>query len=430
MLKPIVQIYPVVRATVDERRAMRPIGRHPERFQEALEESLEVVKAADEMGYWGVSSIEHHFHSEGYEVGPSPSVMNAYWAAITKQIRIGQLGFVMSTNNAIRVAEEIAMIDHLSKGRAFAGFARGYQARWTNILGQHLGTRATLSPSGLDDEKREQFAGGDQAQWAELQQDDEVNRAIFEEQVLLAMRALREESIETDGRLWKVPFPYEQGVRWTMQATRDLGAPGEMDENGMIRRVSVVPAPTKELDPVFISSNASVETISFAADNGFAVAYFSPTNRARDFGEKYCRMANDAGRPYALGQNQALVRWQQYGNTDAQLRAAVEAYDVDIYRDLYCGTTPMKFDSSNPVDAVLDSGVWVSGTTPGNIRDAWVSIWKQVPAEYVVLISHCAQEPAQKSIDNLGMFMEHVKPALDELTDYENAEAPAPQGVA
>ena len=45
---------------------------------------LDIVRAADAMGVWGVSTIEHHFHSEGYEVGPNPGVLNAYWAAIVK----------------------------------------------------------------------------------------------------------------------------------------------------------------------------------------------------------------------------------------------------------------------------------------------------------------------------------------------------------
>ena len=36
-------------------------------------------------------------------------------------------------------------LDHITKGRCFVGFARGYQSRWTNVLGQKLGSVATLS---------------------------------------------------------------------------------------------------------------------------------------------------------------------------------------------------------------------------------------------------------------------------------------------
>ena len=107
MLKVIVQLYPVIPAAdEEERRQLRPIGRNPVRYQETLAGWHDIVRAADDLGVWGVATIEHHFHSEGYEVGPNPGVLNAYWAAITKKVRVGQLGYVMSTQNPIRVAEE------------------------------------------------------------------------------------------------------------------------------------------------------------------------------------------------------------------------------------------------------------------------------------------------------------------------------------
>ncbi|MCL6451658.1 MAG: LLM class flavin-dependent oxidoreductase [Acetobacteraceae bacterium] len=77
--------------------------------------------------------------------------MNAWWAGLTKRLRMGALGYVMSTQDPVRVAEECAILDHILEGRFFAGFARGYQARWTNILGQHYNSKATLSDGSADD---------------------------------------------------------------------------------------------------------------------------------------------------------------------------------------------------------------------------------------------------------------------------------------
>ena len=67
--------------------------------------------------------------------------------------------------------------------------------------------------------------------------------------------------------------------------------------------------------------------------------------------------AAGAGRSYALGQNQALVRWGQIAETEDEARRMVAEYDVDIFRDLYAGTTPMRFDPADPVDTprVLDA---------------------------------------------------------------------------
>ena len=166
------------------------------------------------MGFWGVSTIEHHFHSEGYEVGPSPGTLNAYWAAVTKNVRVGQLGYTMSAQNPIRVAEETAILDHLTSGRCFVGFSRGYQARWTNILGQHLGTRATLSPAGRTEEDR---AAMDQAQLAAQDKDDRVNRDIFEEQIDLVLEAWGADSLARPEGRWQIPYPYEDGIEWGMK---------------------------------------------------------------------------------------------------------------------------------------------------------------------------------------------------------------------
>lgn len=248
--------------------------------------------------------------------------------------------------------------------------------------------------------------------------DDQINREIFEENIELVQKAWTEDSVEWKGR-WQVPFPYDEGVDWTMTATREMGAPGEMDEAGKIRRVSVVPKPlTSPHPPVFVSSNASKETVEYCGPRGFIPTYFSKIERAAEFGGAYVKAAAEAGRTYALGQNQALVRWGQIGETTEQARQMVADYDVDIFRDLYAGTTPMTFDPEHPVDSVINSGMWVVGTAE-QVREGYVRLWQQLPAEYVVLIYHFAQQPAQSVIRQMELFMEHVKPALDELTDYE-----------
>ncbi len=414
MVKVILQLYPQIPATREERIAQRPMGRDAERYQAVMQGWPDIIRAADDLGFWGVSSIEHHFHSEGYEVGPNPGLLNAHWAALTKRVRVGQLGFTMSAQNPFRVAEDVAILDHLSGGRTFCGFSRGYQARWTNILGQHLGTRATLSPSGTPD----QMAQLDEVTQASRISDDQINREIFEENIELVQQAWTQDSVESKGR-WQVPFPYGEGVDWTMTATREMGAPGEMDDSGRIRRVSVVPKPlTSPHPPVFVSSNASKETVEYCGPRGFIPTYFSKIERAAEFGGAYVTAAAGAGRTYALGQNQALVRWGQIADTMEEARQMVADYDVDIFRDLYAGTTPMKFDPANPVDSVIGSGMWVVGT-PEQVRDDYVKLWQQLPAEYVVLIYHYAQQPSASVVRQMELFMQHVKPALDELTDYE-----------
>ena len=210
MVKVILQLYPVIpAANEEERAALRPIGRNRERYQETLTGWHDIIRAADNLGLWGVATIEHHFWSEGYECGPNPGVLDAYWAAITKNVRVGQMGYVMSTQNPMRVAEETAIIDHLTQGRCFVGFARGYQSRWTNVVGQHLGTRATISPTAGRGEQDHMFAGDKQQSDVD---DDAINRRIFEEEVDIVVKAWTEDSIAYKGESWQIPFPFDKGV--------------------------------------------------------------------------------------------------------------------------------------------------------------------------------------------------------------------------
>ncbi|HEX2939545.1 MAG TPA: hypothetical protein VHO91_00760, partial [Rhodopila sp.] len=96
----------------------------------------------------------------------------------------------MATHNPIRVAEETAVINHLARGRSFVGLARGYQSRWTNVLGQHFGMRATKSPSAAIYKPATQDAGVSAATQVETDlNDDKLNREIFEDHVEIMLKA-------------------------------------------------------------------------------------------------------------------------------------------------------------------------------------------------------------------------------------------------
>lgn len=430
MVKVILQTYPVIpAASEEERAALRPIGRNRERYQETLAGWHDVIRAADELGFWGVATIEHHFWSEGYEVGPNPGILNAYWAAITKNVRVGALGYVMSTQNPIRVAEETAILDHLTRGRFFVGFARGYQSRWTNIVGQHLGTRATRSPSAARVNPVTEGVGFAGADTPEAAADDAINRRIFEEEIDIVLKAWTEESIEYDGQFWKIPYPYDKGVDdWQLAhagVTHRFGAPGEADEQGNIRRVSVVPAPyTKPYPPVFVAGSGSPETIEFCARKGFIPVYFTSIRTAESMGQLYVKAAAEAGRPCALGQNQAIVRWPEIADSKEDAKRALLEYDSDIFKNFYAAMGRRRVTHPDDViQSVIDTGLFAFGTVD-DVREELVRQWKLLPAEYIVLILHYAQMPKERAIYNMEMFMRHVKPALDEITaQHETVKA-------
>ena len=53
-----------------------------------------------------------------------------------------------------------------------------------------------------------------------------------------------------------------------------------------------------------------------------------------------------------------------------------------------------------------------------DVREKLVRQWELLPAEYISLIVHYAQQPKESVIRNLEVFMSEVNPALDALTSY------------
>ncbi|MBT5048447.1 MAG: LLM class flavin-dependent oxidoreductase [Rhodospirillaceae bacterium] len=88
-----------------------------------FDERLEFVAAADEAGFYCLHVAEHH--SSRLNMVPEPSVWLAAVARETKQIRMGPLVYLLTLYSPLRLAEEICMLDHLSKGRLELGVGRG-----------------------------------------------------------------------------------------------------------------------------------------------------------------------------------------------------------------------------------------------------------------------------------------------------------------
>ncbi len=90
---------------------------------EAFDESFKQIEAAEELGVDAVWLAEHHFSPER-SVLASPLVIASAIAARTQRIRIGLAVQVLPLTNPLRVAEEAATVDHISKGRFDFGVGR------------------------------------------------------------------------------------------------------------------------------------------------------------------------------------------------------------------------------------------------------------------------------------------------------------------
>ncbi len=399
--KIIIQLYPMFPSDgEDDRRARRPLGNDNDLYHRIVHEWTDIVREADALGVWGVSTIEHHFHSEGYEVGPNPGILNAYWANHVKNARVGALGYVVATQDPLRVAEETAILDHLTKGQFFVGFARGYQSRWANVMGQFGGGVATVSDGS---------------------EDDEHNRKVFEERIGMVIEAWTKESVRMKGDFYQAPYPYEPGVvnypAWRIAS--EAGAEGEIDNDGNVARICVVPKPyQKPYPPIFVAASKSQASIDFCARNGFIPTYFMPTEGVAEFSRYYRDVANRNGFDFEVGQRQNIVRWPHITRTEEEFDWKLRKYDLDIYKNFYGPFFPQfpQGDEDTIVQGMKDSGIFIGGTIDDSIR-AWQALFAQAPCEYVTLIWHWAQQPRDDMLEELRLFMERVLPEI-EIPDY------------
>lgn len=94
---------------------------------------LELVKTAEEVGFDGVFFPDRHMRTE--TVAPNQFALMAAAAAVTSNVRLGTYCTVLTLYNPMLVAEIIAQIDLLSRGRVIFTPAMGYHPDYFRFFG-------------------------------------------------------------------------------------------------------------------------------------------------------------------------------------------------------------------------------------------------------------------------------------------------------
>ena len=103
---------------------LRPGASHAEAFEEAFSQ----IEMADRLGLDSIWLAEHHF-SPDRSVLSSPLMIANAVANRTRRVRVGTAVEVLPLGNPIRLAEEVATLDHLSNGRFEFGIGRSGSPR-------------------------------------------------------------------------------------------------------------------------------------------------------------------------------------------------------------------------------------------------------------------------------------------------------------
>ena len=95
---------------------------------ETFERCFRQVEASEEMGVDSIWLAEVHFSP--YSVLSSPLIVASSVATRTARVRIGLAVQVLPLTNPLRVAEEVATLDHISQGRLDFGVGRSGLTRY------------------------------------------------------------------------------------------------------------------------------------------------------------------------------------------------------------------------------------------------------------------------------------------------------------
>jgi alkanesulfonate monooxygenase SsuD/methylene tetrahydromethanopterin reductase-like flavin-dependent oxidoreductase (luciferase family) len=145
----------------------------------ALDKAQSMAVLMDGLGYNAFWMAEHHFQREGTECIPNVLLMALHLTHVTKNLKIG-CGFNIAPMwHPLRLAEDYAMADILSKGRVIFGLGRGYHTREVETFGAPL-------------------------------LDQAANRELYEEQTDIIFKAFNNESFSHKGKHYTLPpeVPY------------------------------------------------------------------------------------------------------------------------------------------------------------------------------------------------------------------------------
>jgi alkanesulfonate monooxygenase SsuD/methylene tetrahydromethanopterin reductase-like flavin-dependent oxidoreductase (luciferase family) len=291
-------------------------------FQRSTINQIRQAVLCEKVGFNYFFMTEHHFQPEGAENSPSPILAETAVAALTKKIRLGQAANILPWWQPLRLAEQAAMLDVISGGRLEFGVGRGYQPRETEIQGFQLGSS---------------------------QQDQERNRAYFDECYEAIIRAWTEPSFSFKGDYINLPPKH---TTWDHPMTKAyFNRPGvgrDLDqvldfENGAttMKEMQVFPRPVQKPHPQVWMPLTSERSIRWAARhgvNGYTVVD-SPTRLQRNI-EIYMEEAEKHDWPDRLNRGPFKYGW-----------------DADQHRGFITGRWVLVTNPKNPTPPGVCSGI-------------------------------------------------------------------------
>ena len=339
---------------------------------------------AEELGFEAIWLGEHHFGP--YAVGdiPNPILLGADLAARTSRIRIGQMANIAPWWHPIRLAEDLAILDNMTGGRVDVGFGRGI---WP-------------------------YEGPQFHPNADPRKDRE-NRELFRETVELVREIWTNEYFSHQGANYRFPAA-DTTFSHPMYPSNPAWQDGDR-----VTKLRVTPRPYQQPHPPMWMTVSSDNSVTTAAELGLKACYWQPpARRIRRRMELYAQVRSEReGRPFALGEDQAVMRSTYVASSMEQARREAEEAIMSafIFNDPFRGRQVF----TNP-DEVLDPDVQLDWDfleprtllvgSPENVVEKIQELQQVCNLDYLLVeFSHMGL-PLRKSLRNLETFATKVMP--------------------
>ena len=192
----------------------------------------------DQAGFTTIWIGEQHF----WISAPNPVLINTHLATHTKRLRVGQSACVLPDWHPIRLAEDLALLDNMTRGRLDVGVARG------------VNTLAGIT-FNADADRRDQAR----------------NYALFSETLDVLIKAWTQDAFVHEGRFYNFPPRgwFEPGPRIYSDD------PAHYAPDGELIAMPVRPKPYQKPHPPIWQAADSTASYAFAAERGHAATCLS-----------------------------------------------------------------------------------------------------------------------------------------------------------
>jgi len=270
-------------------------------YDKLLDETREITEYCDKSKWDSIWYTEHHFNHEGMESLTNPLMMGVDAAARTKDIRIGQACNVITFHNPIRMAEDIALLDQLSKGRVEIGIGRGIYGREAINLNKEADMK-------------------DQAK----------NFRLFEETLTILKKAWKEKFFNHQGEFYTIPTP---NYVWQ----HDMSPPNKdlvNLETDIMENISILPKPYQKPYPPIHQTVDGIRSIEWAAQQGLNTIMWIPTVKALKIRFEAFKNAKSKAekRNVPMGEGISLVRDMFVADTMEEAKEKAGKHMVDYMR--------------------------------------------------------------------------------------------------